>query len=233
MFQISLQGHLGEFEPGKVQYSTPKFVDQLFLIRAYWNPKSRQGPNLLCREGPARILAWISWTNFIKNQFWMIYVESQHSQSINADSKNMLTHCVYQLANFEMKKARVITDTHSLPTFFFSHQNFFLSRQLFPRTHSQICWISWKKSPYKFIGKTLSLHRRALRIEMNTSEFLLSVNAGLAQWNWDAHHLQCKCLQGFLASISFSEISLEKGSKNHKEPHTPQREILYMLQGIL
>ena len=28
----------------KAQYSTPNFFDRLFLIRAYWNPKSRQGP---------------------------------------------------------------------------------------------------------------------------------------------------------------------------------------------
>ena len=61
----------------------------------------------------------------------MIYVESQHSQSINADSKNMLTHCVYQLANFEMKKARVITDTHSLPTFFFRIKTFFYLASFF------------------------------------------------------------------------------------------------------
>ena len=49
------QGRQGEFEPGKVQYSTPKFFDRLFLIRAYWNPKSRQGTNLAClpcRGGP-------------------------------------------------------------------------------------------------------------------------------------------------------------------------------------
>ena len=49
------QGRHGEFKPGKVQYSTPKFFDQLFLIRAYWNPKSREGPNLPwlpCRGGP-------------------------------------------------------------------------------------------------------------------------------------------------------------------------------------
>ena len=29
------QGRHGEFEPGKGQYSTPSFFDQLFLIRAY------------------------------------------------------------------------------------------------------------------------------------------------------------------------------------------------------
>ena len=60
------QGRHGEFEPGKVQYSTPKFFDQLFLIRAYWNPKSRQGPNLAClpcRGGPA-YLFWISLVVF-------------------------------------------------------------------------------------------------------------------------------------------------------------------------
>ena len=43
-----VQGRHGEFEPGKVQYSTPNFVDRLFLIRAYWNPKSWQGPILGC-----------------------------------------------------------------------------------------------------------------------------------------------------------------------------------------
>jgi hypothetical protein len=29
------QGRHVEFEPGKVQYTTPKFFDQLFLKRAY------------------------------------------------------------------------------------------------------------------------------------------------------------------------------------------------------
>ena len=29
------QSRHGEFEPGKAQYSTPNFFDQLFLIRAY------------------------------------------------------------------------------------------------------------------------------------------------------------------------------------------------------
>ena len=37
------QGHHNEFEPGKV---LPQIFDQLFLIIAYWNPKSRQGPVL-------------------------------------------------------------------------------------------------------------------------------------------------------------------------------------------
>ena len=49
------QGRHGEFELGKVQYSTPNFFDRLFLIRAYFKPKSRQGPNLAClpcRGGP-------------------------------------------------------------------------------------------------------------------------------------------------------------------------------------
>ena len=39
-----IQGRHGKFEPGKAQYSTPIFFDQLFLIRAYWNPKYTQGP---------------------------------------------------------------------------------------------------------------------------------------------------------------------------------------------
>ena len=32
---LAPQGRHGEFEPGKVQFSTPKFFDWLFLIRAY------------------------------------------------------------------------------------------------------------------------------------------------------------------------------------------------------
>ena len=32
---LAPQGRHGEFEPGKVQFSTPKCFDQLFLIRAY------------------------------------------------------------------------------------------------------------------------------------------------------------------------------------------------------
>ena len=31
-----LKGRHNEFEPGKAQYSTTKFFDRLFLIRAYW-----------------------------------------------------------------------------------------------------------------------------------------------------------------------------------------------------
>ena len=42
-----VQGLHGKFEPSKAQYSTPNFFDQLFLIRVYWNPKSRQGPGPL------------------------------------------------------------------------------------------------------------------------------------------------------------------------------------------
>ena len=38
-----MQGHHGEFEPGKAQHPTPNFFDRLFLIR---NPKSWQGPGL-------------------------------------------------------------------------------------------------------------------------------------------------------------------------------------------
>ena len=37
---LYIQGHHGEFEPSNAQYSTPNVFDQLFLIRAYWNPKS-------------------------------------------------------------------------------------------------------------------------------------------------------------------------------------------------
>ena len=43
--------HHGEFEPGKVQYSNPNFIDLLFLIGNF-NPKSRQGTNLACLGGP-------------------------------------------------------------------------------------------------------------------------------------------------------------------------------------
>ena len=32
---LAPQGRHGEFEPGKVQFSTPKFFHQLFLIRSY------------------------------------------------------------------------------------------------------------------------------------------------------------------------------------------------------
>ena len=57
LVQLSItQGRHGEFEPGKSQYSTPNFFDQLFLIRAHLNPKSRQGPGLgglASRGGPA------------------------------------------------------------------------------------------------------------------------------------------------------------------------------------
>ena len=40
------QGRHGEFEPGKAQYFTLNVFDRLFLIRAYCNPKFRQGPGL-------------------------------------------------------------------------------------------------------------------------------------------------------------------------------------------
>ena len=40
----TLQGRHGEFEPGKVQYSTPNFFDQLFLIEI--QNLGKQGPGL-------------------------------------------------------------------------------------------------------------------------------------------------------------------------------------------
>ena len=43
-FRKAIQWRHSKFEPDKAQYSTPNFFDRLFLIRAYWNPKSRQGP---------------------------------------------------------------------------------------------------------------------------------------------------------------------------------------------
>ena len=49
MFTVyAVQGLNGEFEPGKFQYSTQILFHQLFLLRVYWNPKYRQGPNLAC-----------------------------------------------------------------------------------------------------------------------------------------------------------------------------------------
>ena len=45
-FRKAIQWRHSKFEPDKAQYSTPNFFDRLFLIRAYWNPKFRQGPGL-------------------------------------------------------------------------------------------------------------------------------------------------------------------------------------------
>ena len=42
MYIVATQERHGEFEPGKAQF----FFDRLFFIRAYWKPKSRQGPGL-------------------------------------------------------------------------------------------------------------------------------------------------------------------------------------------
>ena len=53
---FTIQGRHGEFEPGKVQYSTTNFFDRLFPIRVHWNTKSMQKPNLdclACCGGPA------------------------------------------------------------------------------------------------------------------------------------------------------------------------------------
>ena len=43
---IETSKNFKEFEPHKAQYSTPNLFDWLFIIRAYWNPESRQGPGL-------------------------------------------------------------------------------------------------------------------------------------------------------------------------------------------
>ena len=45
------QGCHSKFEPGKAQYSTPNFFNRLFLIRAYWNPKSSPGFGGLASRG--------------------------------------------------------------------------------------------------------------------------------------------------------------------------------------
>ena len=36
----NLQGHHGIFEPGKAQYSTPNFFDQLFLLKLMFSKKA-------------------------------------------------------------------------------------------------------------------------------------------------------------------------------------------------
>ena len=58
-----IQGRHGEFELDKAQYSTPNFFDRFFLIRAYWNPKSREEPALgdLASHGA-------SWARSTKNE---------------------------------------------------------------------------------------------------------------------------------------------------------------------
>ena len=56
----SMQCDKGKFEPGKAQYSTPNFFHLWFLIRVYWNAKSKQDPGLgglASRGSPARILS--------------------------------------------------------------------------------------------------------------------------------------------------------------------------------
>ena len=69
---LNMQWRKGKLEPGKVQYSTTKFFDKLFLIRAYWKQKSRQGPILGC------LGCWGGPNNFISifrtydNIFWNV-----------------------------------------------------------------------------------------------------------------------------------------------------------------
>ena len=74
---IYTQGRHGEFEPGKAQNSTPNFFDRLFLIRAYWNPKSRQGPGLgglASRGGPA-FLSWYCLSCTMKCWFLLLLTD--------------------------------------------------------------------------------------------------------------------------------------------------------------
>ena len=74
---LLLQRCHGEFEPGKAQYSTSNFFDRLFLIRAYLNPKSRQGPGLgsLAIRGAPEFLSQVSGDWYITTPFlgrvWM------------------------------------------------------------------------------------------------------------------------------------------------------------------
>ena len=81
------QGRHGEFEPGKAQYSTPNLFDQLFLIREYWNPKSRQGPGLGAQFRKQT-------TNYKK-------IEITYQ-------KKLLTNCSHNLMFLQRKKIRMI-----------------------------------------------------------------------------------------------------------------------------
>ena len=77
----------GEFEPGKAQYSTPNCFDQLFLIRVYWSPTSRQGPGLggLASHGGLAIIKGFVNTLKIfcwKNQMGRIFKRSLHHSTV-------------------------------------------------------------------------------------------------------------------------------------------------------
>ena len=60
-----MEGSHDKIEPSKVQYSTPNYFDQLFFIIVYWNPKSKQGPNLACLA--CRGAAALTWVDLLKS----------------------------------------------------------------------------------------------------------------------------------------------------------------------
>ena len=60
---------------------------------------------------------------------------------------------------------------------------------------------------------------KKLKIYVHTIIHYKKLNQDLFSHDWNAKNpLRCKCLQGFAGfSGFFSAISMEKGSKNHKE----------------
>ena len=112
-----VHGRHGEFEPGKVQYSTPNFFDRLVLIRAYWNPKSRQGPVLGCLGGPVtidqskRIDISTFWIPKLKDKSW---TDSFLLYSWIHDSKD---EYIFQLLMLKKKKLQFTKKTSGWNTY--------------------------------------------------------------------------------------------------------------------
>ena len=64
------------------QYSTPNLYDRLILIRAYWNPKSRQGPGLggLVSHGAPENTTWtVNTFVYISHWISLNFTECYHS----------------------------------------------------------------------------------------------------------------------------------------------------------
>ena len=64
------QGRHGEIEPGKVQYSTPKFFDRLFLIRAYWNQNLGKDQTLPAFPAVADLTCSLKILAFLDKKFF-------------------------------------------------------------------------------------------------------------------------------------------------------------------
>ena len=121
---LFIQGRHDEFEPGKVQYSTQIFFDRLFFIRMYWNPKSRQGPNLAClayRGGPvihskklSRLKnSWFQMSSFASYEFDKKQIQLRSIQTLLSYLTKNKTEKAFSHIKTERKQMLLLNDCYT------------------------------------------------------------------------------------------------------------------------